>query len=231
VKYLHGYLAEAKMLTDKRFCVAVTTVVTLTAFVFFVRFLPDFVEWQGWEWCNPTECNVQTWLGSLSGWFGGFAAFITILFIMRQLREQKRQTDFAIGDAMPTLDAIEHLQDKAELVVRIVNWNPRAIVVRHIKVDDPTTTVMLNRLTINGKDKPVATISFSLQPFVIPGWEDRNGAPAHAEIRLAAIIENENNLNLSKSWHDLPRIVVDVQMLGDAHKAIALKADTGLLLR
>lgn len=219
------------MLNDKGFCVAVTAAVALIAFVFFMRFLPDFVQWQGWKWCNPTECNVQTWLGSLSGWFGGLVAFITILFIMRQLREQRRQTDFTIGDAMPTLDAIEHLQDKAELVVRIVNWNRRAIVVRNIQVDDPTTTVMLNKLTINGKEKPVATISFSPQPFVVPGWENRSGAPFHAELRLAAIIEVDNNLNLSKSWHDLPRIVVDVQMLGDAHKAIVLKADTGLLLR
>lgn len=219
------------MLNDKWFCVTVTSVVALAAFVFVMRFLPDYVASQGWELCGKDDCNLQSWLGSLSGWFGGFAAFFTILFIMGQLREQRRQTDFAIGDAMPTMDAVEHLENSAELVVRIVNWNRRAMVVRNLVVDDPQTAIMPNRLSIDGVRKPIETITFRVQPFVIPGWEDRSKGPSHAEIRLAALVEVEKGLNLAASWRDLPRITAEIQMLGNAHKVIHLKADTRPLLR
>ncbi len=123
------------MLSDRQFCVTITTAIALLSFAFFMRFLPDFVEWQGWVWCSSDACNIQGWLGALSGWFGGFAAFATIIFIIRQLREQRRQTDFSVGDALPTMDALEHLEDSSELVVRIVNWNRRGIVVRNLDIE------------------------------------------------------------------------------------------------
>lgn len=214
------------MLNDKGFCVTVTSAMALAVFVFVMRFLPDFVAWQGWLLCGPDDCNLQSWLGALSGWFGGFAALVTILFIMRQLQEQRRQTDFALGDALPTMDAIEHLEDGAELVVRIVNWNRRAMVVRHLNVDDQSTAIMPNRLTIDGARKPIDTIAFAIEPFIIPGWEDRSKGPSHAEIRLAAVIEVEKGLNIAASWRDLPRIMAGIQMLGDAHRVVLLKADT-----
>lgn len=219
------------MLSDRQFCVTITSAVALLSFVFFMRFLPDFVSWQGWMLCAEPNCNVQGWLGSLSGWFGAIAAFITIQFIMHQLREQKRQTDFAIGDAMPTMDAIEHLQNSAELVVRIVNWNRRGLVVRFIKVDDPNISIMPNRLVVNGERKPVEIISYAIEPFTIPGWEDRSGGPSHAEIRLAAVTGEDTFLNLARSWHDIPQIIAGIQILGDSHKVAELKADTRPLLR
>lgn len=215
---------------DKQFCVAVTSGVALGAFVVFMVFLPDFLARLDWPLCDGANCNVQVWLGSLSGWFGGFATFITILLIVYQLREQRRQTDFLIGDARPTMDAIEHLEDKAQLVVRIVNWNRRGMVVRSLKVEDPNSSIMPNRLTVNGVKIPVDIISFGIDPFVIPGWVDRSASPPQAEIRLSAITMSDTSLRLSPTWLQHPHILADIQLLGDAHKAILLKADTRLLL-
>lgn len=218
------------MLNDKQFCVVVSSAVALVAFVCLMRFLPDVMAWTGWPMCDKGTCNVQSCLGALSGWFGGIAAFGTIAFVVLQLREQRLQTAFTVGDAQPTMDAIEHLNDSSELVVRIVNWNRRGLIVRSLDVDDTNTIVLTNNLTVDGKVVATDFLQFGIKPFHVRGWEDRGKAPHYAEIRLAAMREIETDLSFAKNWRDIRRITADVQILGDSHKITQLRADTGPIL-
>ncbi|MGO8112866.1 hypothetical protein, partial [Rhizobium leguminosarum] len=65
------------MLSDKNYYVTIFSALALTAFVFVMRFLPDFVAWQGWNWCG-SDCNVRDWLEATSGWAGFVAAGIAV---------------------------------------------------------------------------------------------------------------------------------------------------------
>jgi hypothetical protein len=224
-------MIERPMLKDRQYCVVITSVLALLAFIFTMRFLPDLMDWTGWPMCSPDDCNVQGWLGALSGWFGGVAAFATILFVIRQIGEQKRQTDFSIGDAMPTMDAVEHLNDSSELVVRIVNWNRRAAIVRFLDVDHLDALVFPTMLTIDGVEKIIEKIEFGIPPFPIRGWEDRSKGPHCAEIRLAAYRQLGDKAGFQGDWREIPSIIAAVQILGDSHKLTSLRADTRPLLK
>ncbi|MDP9590609.1 UNVERIFIED_ORG: hypothetical protein J2W19_003173 [Shinella zoogloeoides] len=214
---------------DKRFCVTVLTALALGMFILFMRFLPELVNWPQWPLCGQPDCNVQGWLSATSGWAGFIAAGVAVALTWRQLSQQRKQTDFMLGDASPTMDAIEHLNDSSELVVRIVNWNRRAIVVRFLDVENEDTIIMPNKLTIDDKIRPTDPIDFGVKPFAIKGWENRSVAPSHAEIRLAAFKVHGPNLSFGKNWKDIPRITATIQILGDSHRVKLLKADTRLL--
>lgn len=198
------------MLSDKGFCVTVTSALALIAFVFVLRFLPDFLEWEGLVVCGDGDCNLQSWLSALSGWVAAGAGFITILFLNRQIQEQKKQTEFQLGDAKPTLDCVQHLEDPEELVLRLVNWNRRGVIIKSIEVDDATITVGLMEFKKNGK---VVAISAGAPPF-IRGWEDRSGAPESAQFKISAARKNK----IVREWPDNQRISMRVQLIGDVHR-------------
>ncbi|GCA53189.1 hypothetical protein KGO5_05657 [Sinorhizobium sp. KGO-5] len=218
------------MLSDKNYCVTIISALTIIAFVFVMRFLPEFLAWQGWDWCGA-NCNVRDWLEATSGWIGASIAAVAAVPLLLQLRVQQTQTAFTVGDASPTMDAIEHLNDSSELVVRIVNWNRRAIVVRFLDVESEDTIIMPNRLTIDGKVHPSDLIDLGVKPFVIKGWENRSASPPHAEIRLAAFKIDGEDLSFRKNWKDIHKITATIQILGDSHRVKLLKADTRLLWR
>jgi hypothetical protein len=216
------------MLSDRRYCVTIVSAVALIAFVFVMRFLPDFVSWQGWDLCG-SDCNVRDWLEATSGWIGASIAAVAAVPLVLQLRAQQIQTAFAVGDASPTMDAIEHLNDSSELVVRIVNWNRRAIVIRFLDVENVDTIIMPNRLTIDGKVRPIDVVDVGVKPFAIKGWENRSAAPSHAEIRIVALKIDGEYSSFQTNWRDIPKITATIQILGDSHRVKLLKADTRLL--
>ncbi|RWN22732.1 MAG: hypothetical protein EOR94_03490 [Mesorhizobium sp.] len=87
---------------------------------------------------NLTWDRGRDWVGALSGWAAFVAAAASLPYLIGQWREAKKQTRFVIGDEDPILDVIEHLKDKNTLVIRIVNWNRRAIFVKDIAVAPKT---------------------------------------------------------------------------------------------
>jgi hypothetical protein len=201
------------------------TVLALGAFVFIMRFLPDFIEWQGWDWCG-SECNLRDWLEATSGWFGAVIAAIAAVPLILQLRAQQLQTAFTVGDAMPTMDAIEHLADSSELVVRIVNWNRRSIVVRSLDVKNVDVIIMPNRLVVGDVVRPTDLIDLGVRPFVVRGWENRSEPPQAAEIRLVAFKADGKHLKFQQDWREIHKISATIQLLADSHKVMLLEADT-----
>ncbi|WP_455271210.1 hypothetical protein [Rhizobium herbae] len=216
-------------MSEKGFIVTVVSAVALVTFVFVMRFLPDFVAWNGWDLCG-TDCNLRAWLDALSGWFGGIAAFATIGFVVLQLREQKLQTVFTVGDALPTMDAVEHLRDSTELVVRIVNWNRRGIVVRGFDAGISGAILFPLRLEVDTEEIPdFARKTHGIAPFTLKGWEDRSKGPHHCEIRFECF--SSGVVLLTDGWSEIPSVQAHVQILGDRHKQLTLTADTGVLRR
>lgn len=216
------------MLSDKNYCVTIVSALALVAFAFVMRFLPDLLAGPGWDWCGE-NCSFRDWLEATSGWIGASIAASAAIPLVLQLRAQQLQTAFTIGDAPPTMDAIEHLKDSSELVVRIVNWNRRAIIIRFLDVENEDTIILPNKLTIDGKLHPTDLIDIGIRPFAIPGWENRSERPSHAEIRLAAYKADGEKLSFQRNWRDIPRITATIQILGDSHRVKLLKADTRLL--
>lgn len=122
------------MLSDKNFCVTIVSALALVAFTFVMRFLPDFLAWQGWDWCGG-NCYFRDWLEATSGWAGFVAAGMAVALTRRQISQQQKQTDFILGDAPPTMDVTPDLDDPTEMVVRIVNWNRRAIFIKSVQLN------------------------------------------------------------------------------------------------
>lgn len=217
------------MLDDKKYCVLITSTLALIAFVFVMRFLPDFVVWSGWKMCS-SDCGVIDWIGAVSGFAGTMIAAVAAYFLLRQLHAQQLQTAFTVGDAPPTMDAIEHLNNSTQLVVRIVNWNRRAIVVRSVVVGNQNVIVMPDKLSIDEKPMKLEKITFSIPTFAIKGWENRSGSPSHAELRLSAFEQDGTKLSFMDDWKQVPNISAMVEILGGSHEIVELIADTRVLL-
>ncbi|QGJ74710.1 hypothetical protein [Sinorhizobium meliloti] len=197
-------------MSDRGFCVTVTSALALIAFVFVMRFLPDFLAWKGWPACGPEDCNIQSWLSALSGWVAAGAAFITIRYINKQIAEQRKQTDFQLGDAKPTLDCVQDLEDPEELVLRLVNWNRRSVIIKTIEIDDPTITLGIMDFKKNGETE---NLSSTAAPY-IRGWENRNSAPETAQIKISAARDEK----IVREWPDNLRISMRIHMIGDVHQ-------------
>lgn len=191
------------MKSDSPFVVATLTFLTLgmvLLLAFNWRHVPD--QWQSYI-CKPEDCTLQQWLSSVAGWFGGFLAAVGAVVIYWQLREQRRQTEFLIGDGEPTVDVVCTAWDELSASFRVVNWNRRLIVISSIRFhpDPGVKPTLLHSLRNDydwdndGKPDTFITTSkikangeFSSKPD-IAGWEDRSKPPA-AKIFVLAFDEN-----------------------------------------
>lgn len=128
---------------------------------------------------NGAVC-LREWLASLSGWAAAIAAVVAIGPLIYQLREQRRQTRFLIGDAEPTVD----VERKAPLSirVRIVNWNRRSLIVHpgRYSVGGKALSIQSIRRE-NENQRSTDTGHFN---FTILGWEDRAARPSFSELMI-----------------------------------------------
>ena len=178
---------------------------------------------------------LRNWLSALSGWVAAVAAGVTLALTIGPLREQakqaRRQTDFVVGDALPTFDAVEHLKKSEQLVCRIVNWNRSAIVVRIVQtIEEADALVMIDKLEIDRKPIEIDMITLKIEPFVINGWEDRNNPPHHAEVRFIAFDNMTDKLRTRPNWSNVPKVVAKVEILGAKHRTVDLEADIRALI-
>lgn len=178
-------------------------------------------------WCIVGEDHcVREWVSALSGWAATVAAAITIYFLFRQNEEQKRQTEFLLGDAMPSVDAIQHIKRRVEIVIRIVNWNRRPIIVDGLRIipaiynleipmskiwdrDDPSSEIT-DRTWLNGKISPAIAMH---------GWKNRSGGPC--EVRLDVAAEIATSLYES-NWKDA-EIELDIVIAGERNQLATLR--------
>lgn len=170
------------------------------------------------EACKAKEPNTlctREWVSALSGWIaaGGalIAAWLTINKLRQQIAEQKKQTDFLVGDAMPTLDCLQDINDPQQIVIRIVNWNRRTVLIHGIGFDNMDTTNLTTAI-MEIKQNDVIIREPIRQP-IINGWEDRNKAPNNLKIKIAA---ERNGTILDEFPSDL-QIRVMVRLIGQSH--------------
>ncbi|RWD71635.1 hypothetical protein [Mesorhizobium sp.] len=197
--------------------IAATLIVTSQAWV--VASLKYNLTWEG----------GREWVGALSGWAAFVAAAASLPYLIGQWHEAKKQTRFAIGDEDPTLDVIEHLKDKNTLVIRIVNWNRRAIFVKDIAAVSKTKPEnMTDQAVIWDAENEDGDIDTKL-PIPIKGWEDRAARPGFTSLDLLLIrraVGSEEDWTSDKAipFPQDASITVTIQMLGNVHRLFELTA-------
>ncbi|MBZ9746743.1 hypothetical protein LB516_15930 [Mesorhizobium sp. CO1-1-7] len=132
-------------------------------------------------WCiSGEEHCVREWISATSGWAAALAAAVAIGPLLGQLREQRRQTSFVLGDAEPTVD-IER-RAYLSLRIRLVNWNRRALYLRPLQFKMAGKSY--NPRSILRSNENQSYTSVGDYGFTIAGWEDRSSAPPFSELAI-----------------------------------------------
>lgn len=127
---------------------------------------------------------IRAWFGAASGWAAAIGALLAALLTLPHLR---KQTAFIWGDAPPTLDVTEHLEEDDYLVVRIVNWNRRALFIENVEVTSASAKenyvdrVGFWQIKDNSGDRAGGF------PMHLDGWEDRNSRPSFLRLDLVLL--------------------------------------------
>ncbi len=178
------------------------------------------------EWCTDKSVDCfREWVGATSGWVAAAFAGLTIFFLAAQMHEARKQTAFAIGDAMPTAEMIETDGEFAHVDLQVINWNRRAVVIENVTAAENTRIggfkyrdVEREALRIMGED--------SFDPIRLPGWIDQNAAPPSITIQVMLLHgQGAGKENWQVTRH---RVGVDVliRIVGDRHEHRRLRAES-----
>ncbi len=148
--------------------------------------------------CRGEQNCFREWLGALSGWFAGVAAFATITLLWRQLLAQQRQTDYSVGDAVPFMQIHELAHQLNGCKIRVTNWNRYAVVLERVSLITPFPVEWWHELKDeNGKRAYRIGEKGILGPRPwIAGWEDRNQAPPNLTFELIFMIDEDKRREL-----------------------------------
>ncbi|RWO94199.1 MAG: hypothetical protein EOQ98_31865 [Mesorhizobium sp.] len=176
---------------------------------------------------NLTWDRGREWFGALSGWAAAAGALVAAWLTVPHL---KRQADFIWGDALPTLDVIEHLADDNTLVVRLVNWNRRAIFIEDIVASTKSRPKNLNEQVAIWQIEDESGERSGGFPIQIKGWEDRNKRPSFARVDLILVKEIPGTKDGWTTDERVPfpkdaTITAKVRMLGNVHRNFELQAE------
>lgn len=172
---------------------------------------------------------VREWLTATGGWVATVFAACTIYYLYQQVSEQKsqvaeqkKQTQFQLGDADPTLDVIVHQEDDRQLVVRIVNWNRRALIVNKLILTGGEGWAFAWDIFVNSRPNDAYGQSLDfMPPLVLDGWEDRQARPTYARIKIGAFVD-EGMKQIMPYWPST-KVEADARLLGDVHRKIELQ--------
>jgi len=172
--------------------------------------------------CDGTGNCVATWVSALSGWAAAFAAAITVRSLFQQAKAAQAQTDFQLGNAEPTLDAVQHTERKTRVALRIRNWNRRSMIVRRIRL---VTSKKISTLHISfDREKKVELYPIPKQDWtfskgstkrfdpglMIEGWVRRDQEPPLLKISVAGYFVARKEI---ETWHEIP-IEIQYELVG-----------------
>ncbi|CDX40001.1 conserved hypothetical protein [Mesorhizobium sp. ORS 3359] len=176
---------------------------------------------------NGAEC-FRGWFGAAAGYLAVIAAGITLFALYDQIWEQRKQTEFMIGDANPTVDVMA--EEFTYAYVQIVNWNRRTFLIDEIVPADGTLLFgSLEEVEIEGVKYAIPyewTGEFETAQR-LPGWLDRNSPPKLARFKVRAYFTDSGGAGRSPRREEIT-VVVSGRLVGDEHKSIALPAKTVL---
>jgi len=186
--------------------------------------------------CHETrgEC-LREWTGALSGWAAAIAAGVTVYYLRRQIVEMKlqvhamdRQTEFAVGDARPSL-SIADSPDGNRVAIRLTNWNRRPIVVTKIEAEAPDDVFEITVRTpqlASGQtpyhEKGYTKAELTKHRTTVEGWEDRSAPPPHRVFEL--ILARGEAVKELDDFRRAAGVRFHVTILGDEHTALTLRA-------
>ncbi|MGK8640430.1 hypothetical protein ACRS7F_22865 [Brucella anthropi] len=179
--------------------------------------------------CTPEDLNgtacFRQWIAALSGWLGAFAAAATIFILYIQVKEQRKQTEFALGDSLPTIDAVQHINNDRIAVIRIVNWNRRSMIIEQLEPPFlPGHRFSYSEIKINGLPKAIIDSS-NWTPVAIEGWINKNASPHIIEVQLTRYGFTDDRVFVDLPWDDVPKVFMTAKLLGEKHRRIRLSAD------
>lgn len=147
------------------------------------------------EWCAGAQAScVREWIGALSGWAAAVAAAVTVYFLAGQMHQARRQADFTVGDAGPTLAITDplHIRDASEAFQNrliFTNWNRNPVVLHEVSLDSAfgqeLIEVRVASETVSFSEH-VRQAQFEQKRLFVEGWSDRTRPPPQVTL-LASI--------------------------------------------
>lgn len=169
---------------------------------------------------------IREWFGALSGWVAAFVAGITIRNIRQQADAAQKQTDFQLGDALPTVDAVQHTEISRRAVIRIRNWNRRSMIIRRIAVAKPSEMDATLFLFFNAKQYPemarkfgdlghtgITSIIFD-PAILVEGWVKREEEPTLMKFAMSVFVRDGQT---EAGWGKFP-IELEYELVGETKR-------------
>lgn len=179
----------------------------------------------GHWFCKGGDPCVQQWVGALSGWIAAAIAIPTLLTLKNQLKEQRRQTEFLIGESIPTAVATDlTAKDMFVLNLHITNWNRRFFAIDRIECDNGFQ-IALEEVTVDGTRDTLRKFmdqeeGQSLEPEIaLRGWEDRGKPPSSGVLTIRVLTKGEEIFELKRRS---PEFVVHGRLIGETIAPISI---------
>ncbi|ASP51728.1 hypothetical protein GOB43_29775 [Sinorhizobium meliloti] len=176
---------------------------------------------------DADEHCFREWVSALSGWAAATAAALTIGILVKQVNAQQLQTDFMLGDASPSIDAVQHLGRNKRVIVRIRNWNRRSMILRKIRLIDAPAPFGAVKLSFDDNSPyssydaltRIGSVTFERPP-LIEGWVSRDEKPPMLKFGILALLANSGEF-LSDEWRQI-KIEVQYELVGNPVPITAL---------
>lgn len=182
-------------------------------------------------WCIAGEDHcLRDWIAALSGWVAAAAAFTTIGYLARQASEARRQTEFIVGDALPSVSFID--TPVAERLnglynrIRITNWNRNPILVTRIEADNDTDADEIRmEAAAPSYLMPFDNEHLEKYPPITLGWVDRSKPPPSYDIDVVCLfpvskLAQGNDLSLRR----YAGFNIHITIAGNQHTKVVLHA-------
>ncbi|MDH0613434.1 MULTISPECIES: hypothetical protein [unclassified Agrobacterium] len=173
--------------------------------------------------CEQNRCTAQDWLSATSGLLGGAAAAVGAYLVFGQLREQRRQTAFALGESHPTLEISVTADLGRRAQFELVNWNRRRVTVENISISKIGEEVpfpwayIFQHSEAQGHTVVRLTTGYSMSQYInVGGWLDRQKAPNSLRFSIAFRQGDEDHTDLIRSLRGtIPRPLITVHYMID----------------
>lgn len=183
--------------------------------MFVAMWLLDFAVVRA-DWCSGArEYCFREWLSALSGWAAALAAGVTIFVLSDQIKEQRKQTAYAIGEANPDF-LIERSYDISRCILKVVNYSRHNVVVDTVKVDTP------EGITLAGFFIDGSYYLGDVPRFLVKG---NRGQPSETFARdLHLVFEQASGDQQIDPMVQELSLIVEYRVIGQRHEARTAKA-------
>lgn len=194
------------------FYVPVLTFLTLVSVVVLVLVISRI---NSWTLCDGSKCSIQEWLAATSGWVGFAAAAVGAYFVLGQLKEQRRQSEFLVGDTDPEFILLRNRKSNS-VALRTVNWNRSGIMIERVTCVEPRGAKISSVRDVEKELYPKA-VKEDHPTFLIKGWPSRSGNPPSRRLELTFSKADKEPTKLDKVGQRIS-VEVSYRIIGQVHE-------------